>query len=340
MQVRLLLAALLLAPAVFAMEMDMGEMQQPLELHFGGDVNGGKRFGTAAEPSAFALGVVDTMIHGRLSRAFSVLVEVAYEDSGDSFGFDVERLMLKFEPTTWFQVSVGRFHTPLGYWNTAYHHARWMYSATEAPLLDRFEDGAGPLPVHTIGVLVRGAVPVGPVQLEYDLCAGNARGPRPDPPQNFGDTSDAKSACAALHAEYAGLRFGVSGSLDSATVAPGLDLRERIAVADLHWRWGGWEAIAEGALIHHDLGGSVANNLGGFAQLAYEIRDKVQLYGRVERFVRATEESYLVTPTATFGLGGVRYDVISTAALKLEGGWEKVAGVEGTTIRGQLAWLF
>jgi len=32
--------------------------------------------------------------------------------------------------------------------------------------------------------------------------------------------------------------------------------------------------------------------------------------------------------------------VISTAALKLEGGWEKIAGAEGTTIRGQLAWLF
>ena len=138
MQFRIVLAALVLAPAVLAM--DMGEMPQPLDLHFGGDVNGGRRFGNSSAPSAFALGVVDTMIHGRLSREFSVLVEVAYEDSGDSFGFDVERLMLKFEPTTWFQVSVGRFHTPLGYWNTAYHHARWMYSATEAPLLDRFEE--------------------------------------------------------------------------------------------------------------------------------------------------------------------------------------------------------
>ena len=339
MQFRIVLAALVLAPAVLAM--DMGEMPQPLDLHFGGDVNGGKRFGNSSAPSAFALGVVDTMIHGRLSREFSVLVEVAYEASGDSFGFDVERLMLKFEPTTWFQVSVGRFHTPLGYWNTAYHHARWMYSATEAPLLDRFEDDAGPLPAHTIGVLVHGALlPAGPVRFEYDLCAGNARGPRPDPPQNFGDTSDSKSACAALHAEISGVRFGISGSIDSATVSPGLDLRERIAVADLHWRMGPWEAIAEGALIHHDLGGAIANNLGGYAQLAVEVRDDVQLYGRVERFVRATQESYLDTPTASFALGGVRYDVISTAALKLEGGWEKIAGAEGTTIRGQLAWLF
>ncbi|HYY52006.1 MAG TPA: hypothetical protein VE755_03985, partial [Myxococcales bacterium] len=70
------------------------------------------------------------------------------------------------------------------------------------------------------------------------------------------------------------------------------------------------------------------------------VRDGVQVYGRAERFVRAATESYLETPTATMGLLGIRYEPITTAAVKLEGGWEKISGVEGTTARAQLAWLF
>jgi hypothetical protein len=90
LHLRLLFAALFFAPAVFAVDLD--DMSQPVELHFGGDVNGVKRFGDSSAPSGFALGVIDTMIHGRLSRAFSVIAEIVYEDDGGRFGFDVERL--------------------------------------------------------------------------------------------------------------------------------------------------------------------------------------------------------------------------------------------------------
>ena len=337
MSVRIVLAGLLLASAARAMEMD--DLSQPLEIHFGGDVNYGKRFGDASSPNGFALGVVDTMFHGRLSRTFSVLAEVVYEGD-EEFGFDVERLMLNFEPRTWFRLSVGRFHTPLGYWNTAYHHAKWMYVTTEAPLLARFEDEAGPLPAHTIGVLAHGAVPAGAVRLEYDVAVGNGRGARPDPPQNFSDVNEGKSFCAALHLEAFGLRVGLSGLIDSTTVPSGANLDEQIGVADLHLRVGELEAIAEGAIVHHDLGGIGATNFGGYAQLSFGVREDLHVYGRVERWVRDGAEGYLDTPTTSNALGGIRYELVPTAALKIEGGWERTAGVEGATARGQLSWLF
>src|SRR5882672_686557 len=93
-----LLAALLISPSVAAMDMD-----DILELHFGADVEGGKRFGDSATPSEFNLGVIDTMIHGRLSRTFSALAEIVYEDAGGEFGFDVERIVLSYEPRAWFR---------------------------------------------------------------------------------------------------------------------------------------------------------------------------------------------------------------------------------------------
>ena len=49
MSVRIVLAGLLLAFAARAMEMD--DLSQPLEIHFGGDVNYGKRFGDASSPN-------------------------------------------------------------------------------------------------------------------------------------------------------------------------------------------------------------------------------------------------------------------------------------------------
>jgi hypothetical protein len=83
-QFRAGLAALLLAPAVFAMNME--ELAQPLELHFGGDIGGGKRFGDSSAPSAFQLGVVATMIHGAFAfidaAATDATVKIVFRTSG------------------------------------------------------------------------------------------------------------------------------------------------------------------------------------------------------------------------------------------------------------------
>ena len=336
-----LFVSLLAAPALLAAD-DMEDMSQPLEIHFGGDVGFAKQFGDASTPAAFQLGTVDTMLHGRLARAVSVMAEVVYEGAEDgTFGFDVERLMITYAPRTWLQISAGRFHTPLGYWNTAYHHARWMYTTTAAPLFSRFEDQQGPLPTHTIGLLVHGLLPSsGGLKIEYDACVGNGRGPKQDPPQQFADIDEGKSICGGLHFAVGGLRAGISGIVDSSTFPAGATLKEQIGVADVHWRGSGFEAILEGAVIHHDLTGIGATNLGGYAQLGYFVREDLQIYGRAERFSRDSAEAYLTTPTATTLLGGGRWEMVPSAALKVEGGWESLAGVAGPYLRGQVAWLF
>jgi len=137
-----------------------------------------------------------------------------------------------------------------------------------------------------------------------------------------------------------GVRVGVSGLIDTATLPSGEDMSEKLAVADVHLILGELEAIAEGALIHHETSGVAATNLGGYVQLAYGLSEDLHLYSRAERFVRAATETYLDTPTASNVLGGIRYDLVPTAALKVEGGWERFGGVDATTVRGQLSWLF
>jgi hypothetical protein len=47
-------------------------------------------------------------------------------------------------------VVVGRFHSAIGYSNTAYHHGTWLQTTTGRPLLFQFEDQGGILPIHNV----------------------------------------------------------------------------------------------------------------------------------------------------------------------------------------------
>ena len=49
---------------------------------------------------------------------------------------------------TKFNVSIGRGHTAMGYWNQTFHHGKWFQTTTDRPAIYRFEDDIGILPVH------------------------------------------------------------------------------------------------------------------------------------------------------------------------------------------------
>jgi hypothetical protein len=315
------------------------------ELHFAGNVDFTKRLGDRPERSTFALGVFDTMAHAHLSKEFSVLSEAVFEGrpTGE-WGFDLERLQLNYEPRRWFRLTAGRFHTPLGYWNTTHHHAKWMSTAIDSPQLMRYEDDAGPLPMHTIGAMVHGRIDLGQDSaFEYDAGVGNGRGFATDPPQNFSSVHEAKAILAGVHLKVGGLRFGVAGYVDRTTVGSdaGPRLREQLVVADATYLDGGWELIAEGAAIRHDVDGAgVAVSRGGYVQVGYQLTELVKPYARAERFIRPAEEVFLPTPNLTEGIAGLRLDPIPSAALKVEMGWSRAERIEGVLVRSQLAWLF
>jgi len=283
------------------------------------------------------------MVHARLSQTISVLSEVVYEGgAAEGFGLDVERLMVTWEPVRWLRISAGRYHTPLGYWNVTHHHAKWMFVTADAPLLMRYEDQNGPLPMHTIGVLAHGAIHLGEGRIEYDLGAGNGRGPTSDPPQSFNDVNEGKSVVGAIHLFQGPLRIGVSGAVDQThkLKADGPVLDEQIAMADVVLSPGMLEAVAEGALIHHSSLGVDSTDLGGYVQVSYGVDERIRPYVRVERYVHDPADDYLPTPTTTELLGGLRFDPISSLALKLEGAFLRVSGSDRPALRAQAAWLF
>ncbi len=67
---------------------------------------------------------------------------------------ELERIQIGWSPRPGTTFWLGRFHNPLGYWNTAFHHGKYLQTSLSRPGITDFEDDGGPLPIHITGFLV------------------------------------------------------------------------------------------------------------------------------------------------------------------------------------------
>lgn len=147
--------------------------------------------------TSFSLGQVNLFITSDLSDKLKFLSEVVFEAGPDNvFGVDVERLLLTYRFNKYFNLAVGRYHTSIGYYNTAYHHSTWLQTTTGRPFLFRFEDQGGILPIHNVGASLSGRIPSGRLGLHYIAEVGNGRAsssPQSEPVQNEVDENTHKA---------------------------------------------------------------------------------------------------------------------------------------------------
>jgi hypothetical protein len=66
------------------------------------------------------------------------------------FNAEVERVIIRYDRNDYFRVSFGRYHTPINYWNTAFHHGQWLQTTISRPEMTQF--GGSFIPVHFWGV--------------------------------------------------------------------------------------------------------------------------------------------------------------------------------------------
>ena len=109
----------------------------------------------------FNVSGLDLYITPQFGDRIRMLVEpnIEVDQSGDT-GIDIERLQIGYvfsdQVTGW----AGRFHTPLGYWNTAFHHGAQIQTSVLRPRFLEFEDKGGILPAHTTGATPVSQAPV------------------------------------------------------------------------------------------------------------------------------------------------------------------------------------
>lgn len=281
-------------------------------------------FGASRQPgehAGFALGQFDLYITSRLADQLTFLGETVFEYDGGDFGVDVERLSVTYAPREYFRVSVGKHHTPIGYWNTAYHHGRLMQPAITRPMMFRFEDEGGILPVHTVGVAVAGQN-ISPLHLGYDVMVGNGVGASPE-----GDNDNAKSVTLAAHSRLTSA-FTIGASFNHDRIATGTlaltgdslpePVTQRVAGGYLAYTGSPVELIAEYQRITH-----TSASTGSHATDAY-VGHAGYRFGTVVPYVEhdvvqsVAGDPYYPLMDLQRDILGARYELSMAASLRLE----------------------
>ncbi len=262
-----------------------------------------------------------------ISERFDFFAETSLTARRDlEFKAEVERAIVKYSHNDALKISFGRYHTPINWWNHAFHHGQWLQTTVSRPEMTRF--GGEFIPVHFVGGMAQGNIPSGPHNLNYTAGVGNGRG---DPISAGGDAGDANNSRAvfvklASKPDYLyGLEFGGAYYVDKITQA---SLPEEFdewigsLYAVLHRETP--EVIVEYAHIDREgeASGSSFTSNAYYVQVAYRLpfwQSRWKPYARYEKINVGSGEPVFVTQTDRDGyLVGVRLDFSAPVAVKLE----------------------
>ena len=275
--------------------------------------------------SGFDLGQFVLHLASPLSEKVSYFGEVSFTAQPSGYDLQVERTIIRYDYNDYFKMSFGKYHTPIGYWNTAFHHGAWLQTTISRPEMVKI--GGTFTPIHFVGLLAEGNLPSGGLGLGYSVGVGNGRSSILSKAGDSGDSNDNRAWVASVFARPArfyGLQFGGSVYHDKLSPLQGPELREWITSAHLVWTKEHPEFLAEFANVHHrDIQTSQTfNNQAFYIQVAYRLpwlENKWKPYYRFEYIHKPESEPVLSDVSDLVGSTfGVRYDITNYAAFKGE----------------------
>ena len=243
--------------------------------------------------SGFEVAQAAGLLHVGLTDRLGTVGEVTATPADSRVAVRVERLFARYELADALKISVGRFHTPVVYWNTAYHHATWLQTSVSRPELVRF--GTPLVPLHFAGIQAEGLLPSGPLGLGYVVGVGHGRATDPAEPTRSGVVGrlDGRPAWVArVYARppaFGRVQVGGSAYLDRALTHAGAPVDERILSAHFAWEMEYPEVMAEYAQLQHravDAGGAWATGHAWYVQVGGRMTGKeegIKTYTRVEQ---------------------------------------------------------
>lgn len=312
------------------------EHDSGLALHGFADVGG--VWSAGADPlkqRGFTVGTLDLYLTPQFSDRVSALVELVFEFDESGRGVaDMERLQLGYAVSDAMTVWLGRFHTPLGLWNTSFHHGALLQTSISRPRFVEFEDQIGILPVHSVGVWATGKLPLGADKITYDayLSNGTSIRQRHLDPTRVGPGNDGKLLGFNLGYQPAGalggLTVGVHGfgsTVKALTAAGGLLSSTRVRAVGGYWAYDAndWETLGEYYRFDNaDTGvGAKYASTAWYAQVGRAF-GSLTPYVRFERASLNPDDNFFRTQNAgrsyERGVIGARYAMDSRSAIKLE----------------------
>ena len=155
----------------------------------------------------FRLGQMVGHVIANLDERFTFFSEVSVTGKDTGYSIEIERAFARYDFADALKISVGRFHTPLGYWNTAFHHGSWLQTSVARPEIKRL------IPIHFVGLLVQGGFPSSPLGLGYTVGVGNGRGANVARAGDAGDVNDQRAWVVGVRSRpisIVGLEVGAS----------------------------------------------------------------------------------------------------------------------------------
>lgn len=285
----------------------------------------------------FNVGSLDFYLTPSLGPRVKSLAELIFEIRSDGETHqELERLQIGYAFGDYLTLWAGRYHTPLGYWNTAFHHGRQLQTSIARPKFLEFEEDGGLLPTHMVGLWATGGARTGLGRVSYDLYLANAPKIEEDgiiSPNAFGgdqfypaygfnagwEPDRVEGLRLGLHA--LGSRIDSWGAGNARIGSAQLCLFGAYGLYSAH----DWEIVSEfyqllnlNRFEDRDRHGSTL----GFLQVGH-LLGSFTPYGRIEFASLSQGDNYfsrLKHPSSYLRfLAGLRYDLSPTAALKLEG---------------------
>lgn len=325
-----LLALLVTTPVVAAQELgahsNFGNHLQP-EFNFIGFADINYISSDDTSPDGFAIGQAVAHASAYLDESLSAFGEFTLTASDSGYSFEVERLIVKYEFSDRYRLSAGRYHTPIGYWNSAFHHGAWLQTPASRPQMMKF--GSKNVPIHFVGVLLEGNLPPGDLGLEYKAGFGNGRHSNIARGGDTGDVNSDKAWMLQLLAKprrYTGLNFGINIYSDRISLPGSADIDEFTYSAYAAWSKESPEVVIEYLHSEHELvtdGGASGDVDAWYAQVGYRLPGKHSAwkpYARVERNRVDASDPLLGSEGLDYdgNVLGLRWDFNRHAVLKAE----------------------
>ncbi len=294
--------------------------------------------------SGFYEKAIDFYLTPQLGQRIRSLAEINLEtgESSQAPGIDFERLQVGYVASDALTVWIGRFHTPYGYWNTAFHHGPQIQTSVQRPKFLAFEDTYGAMPAHTIGVWGTGRQILGDGHITYDLSIGNSpriltNGGQPGTGQvdmnllgsNNHDMSTLVNVGYEFGGSLDGLKLGLDAmrwrTTDDVTPLPNTTNVRFVGAYGVYTE-NDWEVLSEYYRFNDtnvSAGGTNHRSWAAYAQVGRAF-GKFTPYVRWEAALFDQSDNYFGNLDAPIGssyrryAAGLRYDLMSNTALKFE----------------------
>jgi hypothetical protein len=231
----------------------------------------------------FYTGDFDLFLAAKVSDKANILSEIAFgEGDHQAFNVDLERFLLQYEFNDHLRVSLGRYQTGIGYYNTEFRSTQWLQTTADRPLVMEFAVDGGLLPTQAVGLSITGLVPSGQLGLNYLFEYGSSDTVRPDI-NGSGRVDDENNSNHVLVGFFVrpeglhGLRVGASfyhDKIGGASAAEPIRYGQTIVNGHIVYMAHRVEFLAEGFLIRHSVAQSdrIFNMPAFYVQVSKQLR--------------------------------------------------------------------